>query len=179
MSPTFDVLINGDVVWSSHTLKNSGATALFFMRKGIKSLSITLKNISFNPLINAIEVYEMVDVPSETSSTTVSALQVIQQSTGLDLGWQDDPCSPTPWDHIGCQGSLVTSLGLPNINLRLISPTFGDLLDLRTLDLHNASLTGKIQNLDSLQHLEKLLCLPKNLFITQILFPWRHEPNIM
>lgn len=156
VSPTFDVLINGDVVWSSYTVKNSEATALFFTRKGIKSLSITLKNISFNPLINAIEVYEMVDIPSETSSTTVSALQVIQQSTGLDLGWQDDPCSPTPWDHISCQGSLVTSLGLPNINLRSISPTFGDLLDLRTLDLHNTSLTGKIQNLDSLQHLEKL-----------------------
>ena len=142
VSPTFDVLINGDVVWSSYTVKNSEATALFFTRKGIKSLSITLKNISFNPLINAIEVYEMVDIPSETSSTTgnvlyafcilneaflkakinpilhlacwyllaVSALQVIQQSTGLDLGWQDDPCSPTPWDHIGCHGSLVTSL---------------------------------------------------------------------
>ena len=40
----------------------------------------------------------------------VSALQVLQQFTDLDLGWQDDPCSPTQWDHIGCEGSLVTSL---------------------------------------------------------------------
>lgn len=40
----------------------------------------------------------------------VSALQVIQQTTGLDLGWQDDPCSPTPWEHIECDGNLVTSL---------------------------------------------------------------------
>ncbi|RVW98029.1 putative LRR receptor-like serine/threonine-protein kinase [Vitis vinifera] len=124
--------------------------------KGNQELEHHIEEYQLQPLINAIEVYEMVDIPSETSSTTVSALQVIQQSTGLDLGWQDDPCSPTPWDHISCQGSLVTSLGLPNINLRSISPTFGDLLDLRTLDLHNTSLTGKIQNLDSLQHLEKL-----------------------
>lgn len=40
----------------------------------------------------------------------VSALQVIQQSTGLDLGWQDDPCSPVSWDQIGCEGNIVTSL---------------------------------------------------------------------
>lgn len=40
----------------------------------------------------------------------VSALQVIQQSTGLDLGWQDDPCSPKSWEHIECEGNLVTSL---------------------------------------------------------------------
>lgn len=40
----------------------------------------------------------------------VAALQVIQQSTGLDLGWQDDPCSPIKWDQIGCEGNIVTSL---------------------------------------------------------------------
>ncbi|XP_010264107.1 PREDICTED: probable LRR receptor-like serine/threonine-protein kinase At5g48740 isoform X2 [Nelumbo nucifera] len=110
----------------------------------------------FYPQVNAIEVYEIVDIPLEASSTTVSALQVIQQSTGLDLGWQDDPCAPTPWKHIGCEGSLVTSLEIFGIDLRAISPTFGDLLDLKTLDLHNTSLTGEIQNLGSLQQLEKL-----------------------
>ncbi|KAJ6941723.1 hypothetical protein NC651_007479 [Populus alba x Populus x berolinensis] len=60
------------------------------------------------------------------------------------------------WEHIGCEGSIVTSLEIADINLRSISPTFGDLLDLKTLDLHNTSLTGEIQNLGSLQHLEKL-----------------------
>ncbi|KAG5042729.1 hypothetical protein JHK87_006644 [Glycine soja] len=48
--------------------------------------------------------------------------QIIQQSTGLDLGWQDDPCLPSPWEKIDCEGSLVTSL-----------------------DLHNTSLTGEIK----------------------------------
>ncbi|XP_050252880.1 probable LRR receptor-like serine/threonine-protein kinase At5g48740 [Quercus robur] len=107
--------------------------ALYCTRKGIKSLNITLKSITYYPQIHAIEVYEIVDIPLEASSTTVSALQVIQQFTGLDLGWQDDPCSPTEWDHIGCEGSLVTSLELSDINLRTISPTFGDLLYLKTL----------------------------------------------
>ncbi|KAH7838913.1 hypothetical protein Vadar_032637 [Vaccinium darrowii] len=156
ISPLFDVLINGDVVQSNYTVKRLEVSALFITRKRIKSLDITLKSISRYPQINAIEVYEIVDIPSESSSTTVSALQVIQQFTGLDLGWEDDPCSPTPWDHIGCQGNSVVSLELSDITLRSISPTFGDLLDLQSLDLHNTSLAGEIQNLGSLQLLQKL-----------------------
>ncbi|KFK31295.1 hypothetical protein AALP_AA6G093700 [Arabis alpina] len=86
----------------------------------------------------------------------VSALKVIEQFTGQDLGWQDDPCTPLPWNHIECEGSRVISLFLSQINLRSTSPTFGDLLDLKTLDLHHTSLTGAIQNVGSLQHLQKL-----------------------
>ncbi|XP_062078596.1 probable LRR receptor-like serine/threonine-protein kinase At5g48740 [Humulus lupulus] len=153
---SFDVLINGEVVQSNYTVKTSEVSALHFTRKGLKSLNITLKSSSFYPQVNAIEAYEIVDIPFEASSTAVSALGVIQQSTGLDLGWEDDPCSPISWDHVKCEGSIVTSLELPNINLRSISPTFGDLLDLKTLNLHNTSLSGEIQNLGSLQHLEKL-----------------------
>ncbi|KAM6564917.1 hypothetical protein CsatB_024915 [Cannabis sativa] len=154
--PSFDVLINGEVVQSNYTVKTSEVSALHVTRKGLKSLNITLKTASFYPQVNAIEAYEILDIPLEASSTTVSALGVIQQSTGLELGWEDDPCSPISWDHVECEGSLVTSLELPNINLRSISPTFGDLLDLKKLNLHNTSLGGEIQNLGSLQHLEKL-----------------------
>ncbi|KAF9606787.1 hypothetical protein IFM89_028163 [Coptis chinensis] len=156
VSPTFDVLINGNVVSSKFTINSLETRALFSTEKGIRALNITFKNISFYPQVNAIEVYELVDIPLEASSTTVSALQVIRQSTGLEVGWEDDPCSPTPWKHIGCVGSLVTSLELSGVNLRSISPTFGDLLDLKTLDLHNTSLAEKIQNLASLQELETL-----------------------
>ncbi|KAG8387333.1 hypothetical protein BUALT_Bualt02G0010600 [Buddleja alternifolia] len=156
VSPTFDVLINGEIVQSNYTVMQWEANNLFFTVKGVRTLNITLKSISYYPLINALEVYQILEIPLESSSTTVSALQVIQQSTGLDLGWQDDPCSPTPWEHIGCDGNLVTSLKLFDINLRTISPTFGDLLDLKALDLHNTSLAGEIQNLGGLQHLEKL-----------------------
>ncbi|XP_057458612.1 probable LRR receptor-like serine/threonine-protein kinase At5g48740 isoform X2 [Lotus japonicus] len=153
---SFDVLINGDLMKSNYTIKSSEISALYVTRKGLSSLNITLKGVDFYPQINAFEVYKMVEVPPDASSTTVSALQIIQQSTGFDLGWQDDPCSPSPWVRIDCEGSLVTSLDLSDINLRSINPTFGDLLDLKTLDLHNTTLSGEIQNLDSLQHLEKL-----------------------
>ncbi|KAK2414183.1 putative LRR receptor serine/threonine-protein kinase [Trifolium repens] len=154
--PSFDVFINEDLVKSNYTIKKSETSVLYVTRKGINTLNITLRSINFYPQINAFEVYNMVDIPPEASSTTVSAMQVIQQSTGLDLGWQDDPCSPFPWNHILCEGNLVTSLALSDINLRSISPTFGDLLDLKTLDLHNTSLAGEIQNLGSLQSLAKL-----------------------
>ncbi|GAV70692.1 Pkinase domain-containing protein/Malectin_like domain-containing protein/LRR_8 domain-containing protein [Cephalotus follicularis] len=156
VSSTFDVLINGDVLQSDYTVTVSESSALYFTQNRINSLNITFKRIKFNPQVNAIEVYEIVYIPMKASSTTVSALQVIQQSTGLDLGWQDDPCSPTQWDHIGCERNLVTSLELSDISLRSISPTFGDMLDLKTLDLHNTSLAGEIQNLGSLQDLQKL-----------------------
>ncbi|KAK6163741.1 hypothetical protein DH2020_000605 [Rehmannia glutinosa] len=156
VGPTFDVLINGEVVRSNYTVMRWEADSLFFTVQGIKTLNITLKTISYYPLVNALEVYEILDIPLESSSTT--ALQVIQKSTGLDLGWQDDPCSPTPWEHIGCDGNLVTSLKLFDINLRTISPTFGDLLDLKALDLQNNSLQGIVpESLGELKDLHLLI----------------------
>lgn len=121
VSPTFDILINEELAQSNYTIKMSQVSALFFTRKAIKSLTITFKSTSSKPQVNAIEVYEIVDIPLETSSTTVSALEVIQQSTGLNLGWEDDPCFPIPWDHIGCEGSLVTSLYVYALDLTCIS----------------------------------------------------------
>ncbi|KAI5560278.1 hypothetical protein BDE02_16G036900 [Populus trichocarpa] len=68
--------------------------------------------------------------PYEVEAIT---LQVIQQSTSLDLGWEDN--SPIIWEPIDFLRELS------DINLR---------------DLHNTSLAGEIQNLEGLQHLEKL-----------------------
>lgn len=51
-----------------------------------------------------------------TSYFAVSALQVIQQSTGLDLEWEDDPCFPTSWEHIKCEGNSVTTLYEKNVS---------------------------------------------------------------
>jgi hypothetical protein len=72
VSPSFDLLINGDVVQSNYTVKMSEVSALYYTRKEIKSLNITLKSIAYYPQINAIEVYEIVDIPLEASSTTGS-----------------------------------------------------------------------------------------------------------
>ncbi|KAL2932927.1 hypothetical protein RDABS01_016046 [Bienertia sinuspersici] len=156
VSSSFNILANGGIIQSNYSVISRKSSVSYFTMEQIKGLNITLQNISFYPLINAIEVFQIVDIPPETSSTTVSALEVIQQYTGLDLGWAEDPCFPRPWNHITCDENLVTSIELSGINLRSISPAFGDLLDLRILDLHNTSLAGKIQNLDGLLHIEQL-----------------------
>lgn len=70
VSPTFNVLINGDIAESNYTVRSSEAGALYFTRKAIKTLNITIKSISFYPLVNALEVFEIVGIPSEVSSTT-------------------------------------------------------------------------------------------------------------
>ncbi|KAL3644377.1 hypothetical protein CASFOL_012309 [Castilleja foliolosa] len=133
VAPTFDVLINNQVVQSNYTVTRWEANTLSFNVNGIKTLNITLKRISYYPLVSALEVYEIIDIPLESSPTTVSALQFIQKSTGLDFGWVDDPCLPTPWEHVECDGNLVTSLKLFDVQLRTINPIFGDLLDLKEL----------------------------------------------
>lgn len=71
--PSFDVIINGDLVESNYKIKSSEISALYVVRKGISSLNITLRSISFYPQINALEVYQMADIPSEASSTTGSS----------------------------------------------------------------------------------------------------------
>ncbi|KAK8583106.1 hypothetical protein V6N13_021821 [Hibiscus sabdariffa] len=151
VSASFDILINGVVQQSEFTISTSETSTLYFTQKGITSLDIALKRIKFYPQISAFEVYEIVDIPPEASSTTVSALQVIEQSTGLDLGWQDDPCFPTPWDHIDCEGSTITSLyvqtelDLHNNSLQGMVPDgLGELENLHLLNLENNKLQGTL-----------------------------------
>lgn len=76
VSPTFSVLINGDVAESNYTVRSSESGALYLTRKGIKSLNITVKSISFNPQVNALEVYEIIEIPSEASSTTGASFRI-------------------------------------------------------------------------------------------------------
>ncbi|KAF3790149.1 putative LRR receptor-like serine/threonine-protein kinase, partial [Nymphaea thermarum] len=95
VSSSFSVLINGDVVRANYTVASSEVSALAIQRKSISSLTVELRNSSYYPLVNAIEIYEVVEIPPECSSTTVSALQIIYESSSLNLGWRDDPCSPT------------------------------------------------------------------------------------
>ncbi|KAG0461086.1 hypothetical protein HPP92_021383 [Vanilla planifolia] len=153
---SFDVLVNDNVVFFDYQLNQAEASLLTYFAKGIDRLKISFRKVRFYPQVNGIEIYEVLGIPQECSPVTVSALQVIQQSNGFNLGWEDDPCAPTTWSHISCNGNLVTSLELSDVDLRVISPTFGDLINLKKLDLHNTSLTGEIMNLGSLQELEVL-----------------------
>ncbi|KAJ4751952.1 Leucine-rich repeat protein kinase family protein [Rhynchospora pubera] len=156
VSSTFDILINNNVASSGYTVQHGQASSLAFTMKMVDRVHVSFRNISFYPQVNAIEIYEIINMPAECSASTVSALKVIQQTTGIDFGWEDDPCSPMPWDHLRCEGTSVVALELSNMDLGAITPTFGDLPDLKSLDLHNSSLSGEITNLGTLQQLEIL-----------------------
>ncbi|KAG1370063.1 putative LRR receptor-like serine/threonine-protein kinase [Cocos nucifera] len=133
VSSSFDVLINDNVVSPDYSVKHAEAGSIFFSAESVDYLNITFRNVSFYPQVNAIEIYEILDIPLECTGTTVSALQVIQQSTGFNFGWEDDPCSPTQWKHVGCDGSLVTSLNLSFNKLTSFGSDFDTLINLQIL----------------------------------------------
>lgn len=70
LSPSFSVTINNEVKQSEHTVTSSEASALYFTQKRISKLNITFEKIKFNPQVNALEVYEILQIPPEASSTT-------------------------------------------------------------------------------------------------------------
>ncbi|KAG9149331.1 hypothetical protein Leryth_003301 [Lithospermum erythrorhizon] len=106
VSSSFDVMINGNIFQANYTVQTWESKDMLFTLKEINSLNITLRKVGYFPFINALEVYEILDIPPGTSSTTPSNYSKVLH-----------------WD-----------LG----------------------DLHNTSLAGEIQNLGSLQHLERL-----------------------
>lgn len=69
--PSFDVLVNGKVIESNYTVEIGEMRALYVIQEQIKNfLNITLKSVKFYPQVNAIEVYHILHVPLEASSTT-------------------------------------------------------------------------------------------------------------
>lgn len=83
--PSFDVFINGDIVKSNYTIKRSEISALYITRKRINNLNITLRSVNLYPQINAFEVYNMVDIPLEASSTTGASPSNLIRKNSLAL----------------------------------------------------------------------------------------------
>lgn len=86
VSPSFDVLINGEVTESNYTVRAAEASAVYFMQKGIKTLNITIRSISFNPQVNALEVYEIIDIPPEASSTAGAVRFILHYKSFYSIG---------------------------------------------------------------------------------------------
>lgn len=70
LSPSFTVTINDEVKQSDYTVTSSEATTLYFTQKRINKLNITFGKTKFNPQVNALEVYEILQIPPGASSTT-------------------------------------------------------------------------------------------------------------
>lgn len=70
VTSSFDVLINGDVVHTEYAVKHGEVGSISFVGKEIDNLNITFRNVSFYPQVNGIEIYEVLDIPTECSTTT-------------------------------------------------------------------------------------------------------------
>lgn len=70
VSSSFNILVNGGIIQSNYTVISRNSSVFYSTMEQVQGLNVTLQNISFYPLVNAMEVFEIVDIPPETSSIT-------------------------------------------------------------------------------------------------------------
>ncbi|KAF3558589.1 hypothetical protein F2Q69_00012081 [Brassica cretica] len=157
----FDVILKGNFNHSGfsppklelYTLYTAGAVQCD--SEGCNLQLVKTPNSTLPPLINAIEVYTVIEFPQvETSQNDVAAIKNIQATYQLrKISWQGDPCLPRDfsWENLGCNYTdastppRITSLDLSKSRLTgSITPILQNLTHLQELDLSNNSLTGPI-----------------------------------
>ncbi|KAG6775151.1 hypothetical protein POTOM_018582 [Populus tomentosa] len=126
------------------------------------------------PLINAMEVFYVSDrLTDGTNSKDVEGLGELQNTFSvLQEYWSGDPCLPSPytWERISCSNDDIPRLkltcvpdvfgsfrDLSSLDLSGPLPDFSSMDALVTIDLHNNSITGPIQDfLGALPNLKDL-----------------------
>ncbi|ESQ30269.1 hypothetical protein EUTSA_v10012125mg, partial [Eutrema salsugineum] len=158
----FNITFNGDQVWENlFRPRKLNVTTIFSptalsSSDGKFSFTFTMtENSTLPPLINALEVYTVVENSLlETYQDEVSAMLNIKKTYGLSkkISWQGDPCSPQiyRWEGVNClyldsDQPLIISLNLTASGLNgTITPDVANLIQLRDLDLSNNDLSGEI-----------------------------------
>ncbi|KAJ0250389.1 Leucine-rich repeat protein kinase family protein [Hirschfeldia incana] len=158
----FNITYNGDQVWETFFRPGKlnittiiSPTALN-SPDGIFNFTFTMtKHSTLPPLINALEVYTVVEnLLLAAYQDEVSAMMNIKKTYGLSkkISWQGDPCSPQiyRWEGVNClhldsDQPLIISLNLTTSGLNgTISPDIANLIQLRELDLSKNDLSGDI-----------------------------------
>eukprot|EP00256_Glycine_max_P054712 XP_014621603.1 putative leucine-rich repeat receptor-like protein kinase At2g19210 isoform X1 [Glycine max] len=129
------------------------------------------KDSSLPPIINAIEIYRVINFQqSDTHQGDVDAIATIKSVYGMTRDWQGDPCSPVAylWNGLNCtyrgnENPRITTLNLSSSELSgMIDPSISYLTMLEKLDLSNNNLNGEVPDfLSRLQHL-KIINLDNN-----------------
>ncbi|CAL9222844.1 unnamed protein product [Arabidopsis halleri] len=107
------------------------------------------------PLMNAIEIFSVIQFPqSETNTDDINAIKNIQSTYQLSrISWQGDPCVPKQFSWIGVSCNVIDistppriiALDLSSSGLTgVIPPSIQNLTLLRELDLSNNNLTGQV-----------------------------------
>ncbi|CAF1823987.1 unnamed protein product [Brassica oleracea var. botrytis] len=130
----FNVTYNGDQEWFSYfrppNFKITTASSREAMSSPDGNFNFTLAmtgNSTLPPLINAVEIYEVLDLRQlETDEDEVSAMVNIKRSYELmkKVSWQGDPCAPQflLWEGLKCSypnadSPMITSLNFKESNL--------------------------------------------------------------
>ncbi|XVE88773.1 hypothetical protein DITRI_Ditri19aG0095700 [Diplodiscus trichospermus] len=133
------------------------------------------QNSSLPPIINALEVYKVNELPQlETNQDDVDAIKNIKSTYKIRRNWQGDPCAPEAylWDGLNCSynGSpRIISLNLSSSGLTGNIPLYiSNLSMLQFLDLSNNSLVGEVPSFLSKLPFLRVLNLKKNKLIASI-----------
>ncbi|KAG0588640.1 hypothetical protein KC19_2G258400 [Ceratodon purpureus] len=116
------------------------------------------------PLLNAMEIYTVVDIAAYTTSAQdAQAIEAIKKSMNL-TEWTGDPCLPVPHSWVTCnlpgpmlQLPRVDQLSLSGYNLQGTIPASSfALLDVSSLSLDNNAFTGTFPDVSSMTTLQQL-----------------------
>ncbi|EEF46321.1 BRASSINOSTEROID INSENSITIVE 1-associated receptor kinase 1 precursor, putative [Ricinus communis] len=174
-SRLFNISLNG-TIWYGPVIPNhlsSGTVYSQFPIIGGNNMFSLFKieGSTLPPLLNAIEIYFVVDLSqSETDQDDVDAIMKIKSTYGITKNWQGDPCAPQAyvWHGLNCSYSdddppTVKSLNLSSSGLRgEIVSEIANLRSLELLDLSNNSLSGSLPDFLSRMTSLKVLNLTGN-----------------
>ncbi|KAL1201982.1 Leucine-rich repeat receptor-like serine/threonine-protein kinase [Cardamine amara subsp. amara] len=157
----FKIMANGRIDYISYRPRSFGAQTLSNLASlkcegGVcrVQLSKTPKS-TLPPLLNALEIFSVINFPqSETSTDDVIAIKNIQSTYKLSrISWQGDPCVPKQFSWIGLSCNVIDISTPPRIIVLDLSssgltgfilPSIQNLTQLRELDLSNNNLTGEV-----------------------------------
>ncbi|XP_050234166.1 LRR receptor-like serine/threonine-protein kinase IOS1 [Mercurialis annua] len=175
-SRLFNISFNG-TVWFGPVVPGyliSNTVYSQFPIKGAKDNIFSLFKVggsTLPPLLNAIEVYFVVDLSQlPTNQDDVDAIMEIKSTYGIKKNWQGDPCAPQDyvWQGLNCSYNdidppAITSLNLSSSGLNgEINSDIANLKSLTSLDLSNNSLSGSVPDFLSEMTSLKVLNLTGN-----------------
>ncbi|KAM3755178.1 hypothetical protein ACB098_02G020800 [Castanea mollissima] len=165
-SRVFNISINDVPYYPNLNVTPAGA-CVFATRwplRGPTKITLTpAVGSDIGPLINAGEIFKVLDLGGRTATRDVIGLLKVKLSLkNPPLGWNGDPCMPRQysWSGITCTDGpriRVISLNLTSMGLSgSLSPSIVNMTALTNIWLGNNSLTGPIPDLSSLKMLETL-----------------------
>ncbi|XP_022738679.1 putative leucine-rich repeat receptor-like serine/threonine-protein kinase At2g14440 [Durio zibethinus] len=160
-SRVLDIHVN-DVRYYGNLNVTSEGAAVFSTRWPLDGpTKITLSpaaNSNISPLINAGEIFDVLDLGGRTHTRDARALEEMKNSLrNPPLDWNGDPCLPLnyTWTGVTCSEGeriRVTALNLTSMGLLgSLSPSIANLTALSGIWLGNNSLSGVIPDLSSLK----------------------------